>query len=451
MSVVLRVAERFKLASRVAARARRADSIGDPKELFERFKQAVAKYAEKEPQAQKYVAAYAEVVRLMAQGAPAEQLKAVRENGMNEPIGDQSGKSRTHRELSYDITTHAAQHGFGKVRRIAQDLCWAILQQLVLLPKVRKSVEAAAKFYDRDPRMNPKGKTYEESLAKRVQLYLDFLEDFRKHEKLFGLAIQQGKGHATDETSTTRLKAGPFVVVNTGGFNMDTMTTAAKLVEEAAQKMEGIGLGKVCYGDVLVSNRLSGKTTVAAFYVVAKDEMFVRADVKVALDTVRIVCHELTHRLEHKFLLGREREITQLYAKINTHSGFLSQTEMPEFGAAVTYKSELWKVVDKDTRRRSVVIGPANPLRCFVCAEKGRPTHVPDEEHKFPIARKETITMPAERFYELLGKKQAVDPLDFITHYAKKGGPSENFAEMTSFYAIGKLPKEQVDLLLPLL
>ena len=41
--------------------------------------------------------------------------------------------------------------------------------------------------------------------------------------------------------------------------------------------------------------------------------------------------------------------------------------------------------------------------------------------------------------------------LNFITAYAKSGGPGENFAEMVSFYALGKLPKEQVELLLPLL
>jgi hypothetical protein len=284
-----------------------------------------------------------------------------------------------------------------------------------------------------------------------VQLYLDFLEDFRKHERLFGLALQQGKAHATDEASTTRLKAGPFILVNTGGFDMDTMMAAAKLVEEAAKRMDSIGLGKVCYGDVLLSNRLAGKATVAAFYVVASDEMFVRADLRTTEDTVRVTCHELTHRLEHKFLAGKEREIAQLYAKINTHSGFMSNTEMPAFGAPLTYKGELWKVVDRDTRRRSVKLAPANPLRCFVCAEKGRKEHVPDEEHKFPIARKETIVMPAEHFYKMQGMEQKVDPLDFITNYAKKGGPSENFAEMVSFYAIGKLPKEQLDLLLPIL
>ena len=76
---------------------------------------------------------------------------------------------------------------------------------------------------------------------------------------------------------------------------------------------------------------------------------------------------------------------------------------------------------------------------------------MPDEEHKFPIARKEVVTMPAAMFFKLKGVEQKVDPLDFVTHYAKKGGPGENFAEMVSFYALGKLPQAQLDLLLPIL
>lgn len=450
MSIVLRVAERHRLVPRVAARARWADTIGDPKDLYEQYKAAVAKFGDREALAKKYVAAFEELVKQKALGATPEQERAIRENGMVETLGvSDDGKRRSERDLSYEVTMHMAQHGFGKIKGIAQKLCWAIMQQLVLPPKIRKSVEAATKFYDREPRM-PKGKTYEETLAKRVMLYLGFLEDFRKHEKLFGLALQQGKSHVMDDASTTRLKAGPFVVVNTGGFDTDTMVAATKLVEEAAKLMAGIGQGRVCYGDVLLSNRLAGRANNAAFYVVSSDEMFVRADIKTTEDTVRVVCHELSHRLENKFLKGKKNEITQLYAKINTHAKFMSDTEMPDFGSPLTYKGALWKVIERDARRRSVKIAPANPLRCFVCAEKGRTEHVPDEEHKFPIARKETISMPAATFYKLQGKEQKVDPLDFITAYAKTD-PSENFAEMVAFYAIGKLPKEQIDLLLPLL
>jgi hypothetical protein len=446
-----RVVERVVLASRVAERSKRADSFGDPGDLLAQFKRAVAKYAEKEAMAKKYVEAFAEVTKLQAEGAPAEKIKAVRENALVQTIEEsQDGKRRKERDLSYEITTHSMQHGWGKIQDVAQNLCWAILQQLVLPPKPRKAIEAIAKFYARTPRFSTRGRTYEEARAKAVQIYLDFLEDFRKQEKVFEIAISQGKQHAGEGEGATRFKAGPFTLVNSGGFSTEQMQNIAKLAEEAAQKMAGIGLGKVNYGDIILSNRIE-RPNWAAFYVVAKDEMFIRADSKVNMDTVRVLCHELTHRLEHKFLQGKEHEISQLYSTINTHTGFMSETELPAFGASVPYKGEPWKVIERDTRRRSVKLAPANPLRCFVCAEKGRAEHEPDEEHKFPIARRETIVMPAAMFFKLNGVEQKVDPLDFITGYAKKGGPGENFAEMVSFYAIGKLPKEQLDLLLPIL
>ena len=432
-------------------RRRLADSMGDPHELYEAFRAQVSRYAEKAPLAKRYLEAFQEVQKLMAAGASAEKLKEVRHRGMVETMEpDASGRSPT-RDLAYEVTTHGSQHGWGKISSIASKLCLAVLQQLVLPPKLRKSIEAIAKFYDREPRMNLKGKTYEETLAKRVGLYLDFLEDFRKHEKVFEMALREGHTHLSEGEGATQIKAGPFTLVNTGGFDHAKMENVAKLVEEAAHKMKALGLGKVCYGNVNVTNRISGNANVQAFYYNSNDEMFVRADAKAHSSTVRIVCHELTHRLDHKFLQSKQHEIAQLYKTINTHSTYMSETEMPEYGAPISYKGELWKVMEKDTRRRSLKLAPANPLRCFVCAEKGRSEHVPDEEHKFPIARKEVLTMPVEAFYKLQGKTQKVDPLDFITPYAKKGGPAENFCEMVSFLALGELPKEQVDLLAPIL
>jgi hypothetical protein len=445
----------MSLAERIAQRYRQrvADSFGDPKALLAGFKQAVAKYSEKEQNAKNYLAAFAEVERLKTQGATAEEIQAARERGMQESFVGLRDKV-VKRDLSYDVTTHAAQHGWEKIKEAAQNLCYAILQQLALPPKFRKSVEAIAKFYARTPRANPRGKTYEESLAKRVQLYLDFLEDFRKQEKVFDVIIAQGKQHSSEGEGATQLKAGPFTLVNTGGFSPEQMQNIAKLAAEAAQKMEGIGLGKVCYGEVLLTNRID-RPDWAAFYVIAKDEMFVRADSKVTMDAVRVICHELTHRLEHKFIPEKRTQIGDLYRTIKTHS-FVSKTEMPHIGDTVAVldkflKSLTLKVTDYDSRRQSVKLVDANPPECFACAAKGKNHHENDAEHDIPIKRSEYYTMPFGKYFALKGEKQNKDPLDFITAYANKGGPGENFAEMVSFYAIGKLPKEQLDLLLPLL
>lgn len=443
------MAKRYLLAAKVAERAKRGDSIGDPKELLGKFKMLLAKYSEVEPEAKEWLRLNEEVGKsltenqaLINRGEPPnhDKLKALRLQR------DKSGD----RDRGSTVTFHMAQHGFGKLQETGKLLCWAILQQLVLPPKLRKSIEVAAKFWSRDARMRPHGTTMDSTIQKRVMLYLEHLEVFRKHVKLFDEAIRQGKSHAEAGELVTKYRGGPFTLVNTGGFDAEVMKEKARLCEEAAHKMSAIGLSKVCYGDVLIANRLSGEST-QAFYLVAKDEMFVRADARVVLDTVRVMCHELTHRLETKFLESKKQAIIDLYRKINTHSMYLSNTEMPSIGTPITYDGKSMKVTDYDRRRKTVKIEEGGLPKCFVCAEKGRTEHVPDEEHKIPIYRREAYTMPVQTFYRLQGKEFKADPLDFITAYAKRGGPSENFAEMVSFWAVGKLPQEQIDMLLPIL
>lgn len=447
MDVAIRVWERYRLAQRVAERAKTGDSMGDPRDLLAKYKHLLARYAEKEHEAKRYLELTAEIEKYKEVSTfDAEKLKQLqieRDGG-----GPGTGPFR---EKGSDIGTHLIVYGFKPLQQVAQPLCLAILQQLALPQKTRKSIEVAAKFWARSPRLNPRGRTWEESIVKRVELYMEHLELFRKHEKLFELALKEGKPHSETGDLVTLLKAGPFSVINTGGFDPKTMEDKARLCAEAAEKMTAIGLGKVCYGNVLITNRLSGER-VEAFYMPANDEMFVRADAKVTLDTVRVVCHELTHRLEFKFLQGKKSDIVRLYAKFNTHAMINnSYTDFPKIGEPVEYEGKTMRVIDTDYRRRSVKIqDPDVKKRCFVC---GQPVegHQPDAEHKSPIVRNEAYSMPLQTFNRLKGIPNKVDPLDFITAYAKRGGPSENFAEMVSFYAVGQLPKEQVELLLPLL
>jgi hypothetical protein len=441
----------MSLAERVARRYLRriADSYGDPAELLQAYGRMIARYAAHEDTAKNWLRARQEIERLTLEGPHTKpERERLRETHMIE-VTDKTERRTSFRDKAGPPTMEVAYNGrSGALGKLADRLCLAILQQLVLPPGLRRSVEASAKWWDKAVR-RPRGKSYEEGQALELEQYLEHLEVFRKYEKIYEEAIRVGKPHMAEGEGATRMKAGPFVVVNTGGFSPDSMDVCVKLAEDAARLMEGIGLGKVCYGDMLMSNRLMNKQNVMAFYSPEQDEMFIR--INATPGAVRFICHELTHRLVNKFLQSKKHEIAQLYATINTHSRFLSQTEMPPSGDKVEYKGKMMHVVNTDARRKSVSLGYAENTECFVCAEKGRAHHEDDEEHKAPIRRREVYQMPVAMFYKLKGVEQKVDPMDFITPYAKVGGPEENFCEMVSFYALGKLPKAQLDLLLPIL
>jgi hypothetical protein len=414
MNTAIRVAERFLLAPRVAARVKEADTIGDPREFLREYNAKLARYAGSEPAALKLKAQYAAVFKAKAEGAPDETMAALRRAipGMGP-------------ESPVNVTIVWEREGFVALKDPASRFCYAVLQQLALPPKARKSIEAATKFWSKNARFSAKG-SLEERYASHIDGYLDHLEVFRKYAKVFEQALKEGKEHSAEGEGATKFTAGPFTLVNTGGFDPKVMQAKAQLAEEAAAKMKAIGLGQVCYGNVLVTNRISSREAVAAFYLPSSDEMFVKADTSVDQDTVRVVCHELTHRYEHKFMGSKVGLIKKLYATINTHS-FVRHTEAPKPGEEVTDNNKRLVVKEFDWQRNTVVLtDPADPN--------------PNVVYRMPI---ET--------YALRKGDRADTDLTFISHYAKKGGPSENFAEMVSYYAIGKLPKAQVELLLPLL
>jgi hypothetical protein len=320
----------------------------------------------------------------------------------------------------------------------------------VLPPKLQKSVETASKYWSRTRIQSPRFKTQSGSTdrwAEEVTKYIEIYDALTEQAANAEAAIAKGQSHADPTVAAkTKIHVGSFDVVNTGGFDDETMRKAADLVGKAEKLMTDHGLGKVCYGDVLISKTLDRKKAIAAFYLLSSDEMFVRADTPDDWDTVRIVCHELAHRLENKFLSSKSSEIKRLYSTIHTKA---SDTPLPELGDKVLYEGKQMKVVDTDYRRKSVKVQEDSEPVCFAC---GKPVegHQPDAEHKMPIVRRHVYTMPAEVFYKLQGKKLEVRELDFVTHYASTDS-SENFAEMVSFYVLGKLPKAQVDLLEPIL
>jgi len=205
--------------------------------------------------------------------------------------------------------------------------------------------------------------------AEHVLAYAKLLKEFRQQVAIAYEAIQKGKTHAA-EGATTKLNAGPFKVVNTGGFSDEAMEEAAKAVMKAAQLLSGIGLSRICYGDVLVSNTLTSRSNVMAFYLIGKDEMFVRANVRADADIVRFICHELAHRLEHKFLKAKGHEIAGLYRTLATKDMMsTSDLEWPTRGKVVEYQGRQLTVVNLDHRRKTVTFkDPKEPPNIVMVA-----------------------------------------------------------------------------------
>ena len=341
-------------------------------------------------------------------------------------------KIKTWHSVRYD---YAIQPGF--TFRVfknlgAHELYLAILQQYQLSPKLRKAIEAASKFFSRSTIHKPK-----DDLA-ALALFDKTITDYRKHFAVAQLALEQGILHG--EESQTKIRAGAFTLVNTGGFDQDTMLQVAGVVEKADKLMRGIGLGKVCYGDILVTNTLA-RANVLAFYYASKDELFVRANFRGNLEEIiRTICHELGHRAEH-FLKDKQHEIAKLYRLMaHDEQAFQEQEEQrllsdpslkPKPGEEVCSKGKVY-VVDEYT------IGARRGFHI--------PWVVKLHQKDKPQARGQIDLLGYAKLKGIIGHSMG----KFVTPYAKKS-PSENFAEMVSFYAIGKLPETLIELLKPII
>jgi len=428
--------------------------LGDPKELLKEYQERLRKLELSEHPAKHYLDTIRKIRNLSGDegGYSREKAKALKDTIPTSGLGSEQS-------LPYLAGT-----SFDLLKVPARKLVLAILQQVVLSPRLRKSVEAAAKFWDKRGIVLKKhipevkndyghlvgGGSIEAIYFYRTEVFLDLLETYKKHEKVFEQAIREGKAHTAEGEGATRMNAGPFVVVNTGGFPSDTVAQKAEMFKEAAERMHRIGLGMVCYGDALVTNRLNANGNVVAFYHIQSDEMFIRADARVGEGVVSTICHELTHRYFYRFMPEDKRKLVRpLYEKISNH--VMVDAEYPKIGETVPYGDKLLRVIENDYRRQKIHLEQdRSQLKCIAC---GQPVegHQPDAEHRSPIIRREVYTMPLETYYKAHGKAVKSDALHFVTPYAKSGGPDENFPEMVSFYAMGKLSAPMVELLKPLL
>jgi hypothetical protein len=237
--------------------------------------------------------------------------------------------------------------------------------------------------------------------------------------------IERGRFH-TEEGDTT-LKAGPFTLINTGGFSEKQMEDVAKVVEKAAQQLSRVGLSRVCYGNIQVTNTIGRSARILAFYLKGRDELFVRANLRGSqAPAVASVIHELGHRLHFKFLAGKDRQIQEIYEVIADRNRQAlwdmrqDPSKRPKPGDTIPEGRKTW------------VVGPEG-VQVNSRGQAGVIVELQSDPKKRAIIRLE------EWF------KQKGD-LAFVSPYAEKNH-EENFAEMVAHYALGTLPDDQEPLL----
>lgn len=400
----------FPQAQRVAARHLLAESLGDSHQLLALFKKNVTSIAG-------YEAGIPELRVLQRDVIPDIRLKSktlkefYRDPKFEE---DRATLTRFDRAMYKLIVTPKFDYetlvNFG-----ASTLFLAILQQLELPPKLRKQVESCAKFYSRS-------RVQKSTADTAIDVFTKMLEEFRKHVVIAEEALRVGRPHSSE--TNTKIPAGSFTLINTGGFSTADVEEAVKILEKAEQLMRGIGLGKVCYGDIMISQRLAQSKNLA-FYLVGKDEMFIRTDLKgKAHDAVRTTCHELAHRAQFMFLKHRTADIEALYRLLK--SGGISDEELRKIrdkikpGDQIRIKNETLTVDRLEYNRGnwSIKLKLEGELMGF--------------------------KMPLLSYAEAQGLLNPIGK--FVTRYAMTDA-DENFAEMVATHALGQLSQDMVELL----
>ena len=388
------------IGQRVAARYQQkiAESIGNPEDLIRAFERGVTNFADMEP-------LIPEMERAM--------------KNLETCSGPQCDEDRTFvRQNEYRFVAKTTV-SFQFLQVPGSQLFLALLQQYELSGNLRKVIEQSAKFW-------AKIRVQRAAKGKEVETYKKHLALYRSQLEAAKAALKspvRGQGGEIDPT----LKVGPFRVINTGEFPPETMETISKVVEKAHHLLTSKGLGKVCYGDVLVSNTLA-RPNVLAFYLTDKDEFFIRANLKgKETNAVQTLIHELAHRLQFKFMKSKEAEIKSIYTKLT------------------------WKERDRD---RAVLSDPAlKPQPGETLPYKGETLVVTkvvyDTVHlTIPDEPNSKLSMPLRTWLKVKGidTSNHGGGSSFITPYAATNF-EENFAEMVSYYCLGKLPRDQEEML----
>jgi hypothetical protein len=375
-------------------------------------------------------------VKTAAQGDPRELLaafeKAVRDT-LTVPMETVSSAKKALAEFIADPDVDSRAARYQEVARIASKvsecIAWSnhrlyapgktlfltLLQAYHLPPALRKKVETVSRAYGRPTK--PKSVMGEEAFVK----YEKLAEALETQLDVARKALAQGKEHAEEGEGATKIKVGPFVLVNAGGFDAKVMEKVARVVAEAVSLLRAADLDRVCYGEIQITNTLS-KANVLAFYHIEKDDLFVRANLE--RDSLKTILHELGHRFDFKFLSGRVRDLERLYQSIAIQEiGRKDKRGVPAVGETVIERGKTWKVTEVQKYGRG---GP----KVFM-------VNVDDPRQKASIALEGWFAMKGESMRDFDTNPNYEG---YVSNYAKSGGPRENFAEMFAHYALGDLP-----------
>lgn len=399
---------------RIAARHILAANVGDPRQLLELFKKVSLVTA-------KYEADLPELRRLQRDDIPELKFRSKTREFWNDPQFEEARATLKKYEMAVRKLMVSPKYDYENLVKFgAQTLFLSILQQLELPPKLRKQVESCSKFYSRSRVQMSTEET-------AIDVYTKMLEGVRQHAKIAEEALRVGRPHSAE--TNTKIPAGSFTLINSGGFSTEDVTEAVKIVEKAEKLMRSIGLGKVCYGDIMLTQRIA-QANLLAFYLVGKDEMFIRVDLKgKAHDAVRTTCHELAHRAQFMFLKDRTAEIKAIYKRL----AHISDS-------------------DEDLKHIRDAIKPGDTLKYkgeTLIVDQVLLTHRGDWSIKLKVeGDPASFRMSLKNYAEVKGLLSTAGK--FVTNYAKKD-PDENFAEMVATHALGQLPQDQVEMLEPLL
>ncbi len=347
-------------------------------------------------------------------------------------------------------------------------LALAVLQKYSLPQALRKKVEVIARFWStkqtpRKPKL-PNGNIVHEDAA--VSLYLRYVEDTRTQLGTITEAMTKGRPISEgDATDPAKVKAGPFTLLNTGGFPDDLMQSSAEAMKKAADLATARGFGSICYGEVNITQKIGARNTLA-FYMIQKDEMFLRADAEISKDHIYNILHELGHRYEHKFL-KRHQAPDEMYLLIGRKHTKEFHREKPQKGEVLTDPKSgvVYEVVsvagDTVHLRREPDPLTLAQLRSKVITSllEYQPDLKQADKAKFDalvdVALQEFVqragvgsaTVHLQGYYAMKGidPRKRPDFMGYITPYAAQSA-SENFSEMFAHYCMGTLPKGQVEL-----
>lgn len=296
-----------------------------------------------------------------------------------------------------------------------------ILREYEMPPAARKVIERAAKKFSQSRTIvKPE---------KAVAAYPDTIYEYRQYIDVARSVLQKNEKHK-DEGATTTTTVGSFTLINTGGFPDKVMAECAKVVARSEKLLRQKGLGKVCYGDVHVTNTVHKSTRVLAFYMLGSDTLYIRANLKGKLGpAVQSMVHELGHRLQFRFLRSKKQDIDALYRSLGAkqsgalHDLLMDRSRWPKAGDTYLYKGETFLFERVDLSGRSKL----------------------DALFRIPGERF-TLKVPLSGYISEKDPGAVAASQTYVTNYASTD-PDENFAEMVAFYCEDKLPSEQIKML----